>query len=73
MKKCKECGREETGYGSLLDEDGYCFTCGIKHNKEKIKRLHEQLTEANKLIKDFHEMHEFNKSVIEYLEKWGVK
>ena len=36
-------------------------------------KLKEQLAEANKLIKDFHEMHEFNKSVIEYLEKWSVK
>ena len=36
-------------------------------------KLKEQLIEANKLIRDFHEMHEFNKSVLEYLEKWGVK
>ena len=39
MKKCKECGREEIGYGSLLDEDGYCFTCGVAHSKEKIRSL----------------------------------
>lgn len=36
-------------------------------------KLKKQLAEANKLIKDFHEMHEFNKSAIEYLEKWDVK
>ena len=36
-------------------------------------KLKEQLIEANKLIKDFHKMHEFNKSAIEYLKKWSVK
>lgn len=41
--------------------------------EKKVEHLQEQLTEANKLIKDFHGMHEFNKSAIEYLEKWGVK
>ena len=45
----------------------------IKDLKNQIEKLQQQLIEANKLIKDFHEMHEFNKSVIEYLEKWGVK
>ena len=39
MNKCKDCGREEMGYGSLLDEDGYCFRCGVVHNKEKIRSL----------------------------------
>ena len=46
----------------------------VIHDQNKIiERLQEQLIEANKLIKDFHEMHEFNKSVIEYIEKWSVK
>ena len=45
----------------------------IHEQNKTIERLQGQLTEANKLIKDFHEMHEFNKSVIEYLEKWGDK
>ena len=73
MNKCKECGREEIGYGSILNEDGYCPICDIRYNEEKIKKLREQLKEANKLIKDFHEMHKFNKSVIDYLKKCGVK
>lgn len=34
MNKCKDCGREERGYGSLLNSDGYCFTCSYKHYDE---------------------------------------
>lgn len=30
MRKCKNCGKEECGYGSLLDKDGYCFDCGCR-------------------------------------------
>lgn len=39
MKKCKECGREEWGFLSALNEDGYCPRCAIVHNEEKIKKL----------------------------------
>lgn len=74
MKKCKECGREETGYGSLLDEDGYCFTCGVKYSQEKIKRLQEQLKEANHILKDVFISDAYYKSKqVQYKIKWGVK
>lgn len=56
MKKCKECGRDEWGFLSSLNEDGYCPTCAIKHNQDKIKRLQEQLNEANKTIKKAQEL-----------------
>lgn len=75
MKKCKECGREETGYGSLLDEDGYCFTCGVKHSKEKIKRLQEQLKEANEVIES-RRTYDFtvdDENAEYYQVKWNVK
>ncbi len=26
-RRCKRCGREENGYGSLLNSDGLCFDC----------------------------------------------
>lgn len=79
MKKCKECGREEIGYGSLLDEDGYCFLCGLKHSKEKIKRLKEQLNEANELLKAYGTESLWESLSLscdeanEYCKKWGVK
>lgn len=74
MRKCKECGREETGYGSLLDEDGYCFNCGVKHSKEKIKRLQEQLAEANEVIENFR-TYDFTRDdelAEEYQVKYGI-
>lgn len=52
MNKCKECGRDEWGFLSALNEDGYCPTCAIKHNQDKIKRLHEQKQKVIALIKD---------------------
>lgn len=77
MKKCKECGREEWGFLSVLNKDGYCPRCAIVHNEEKIKKLQEQLAEANKLIKwvvrtswsGNQEEDDFDR----YLEKWGIK
>lgn len=60
MKKCKECGREEWGYLSTLNEDGYCPYCAKIHNAEKVKELkkqieylQEQLKEANEVIKHY--------------------
>ena len=60
MKKCKECGREEWGYFSVLNEDGYCPRCAIVHNEEKVKVLKKQiehlqiqLKEANEIIANF--------------------
>lgn len=55
MKKCKECGREEWGYLSVLNEDGYCQLCATVHNEEKIKKLQEQLKEANALLKGLYD------------------
>ena len=52
MKKCKECGREEWGFLSALNKDGYCPTCAIKNNQDKIKRLQEQKQKVIALIKD---------------------
>lgn len=46
MKKCKECGREEWGFLSALNEDGYCPRCAIVHNEEKIKKLKQQIDYA---------------------------
>lgn len=46
MKKCKDCGREEFGCGSILNEDGYCPVCAVHHNEEKIKTLKAQLNYA---------------------------
>lgn len=69
MKKCKECGREEFGYGSILNEDGYCPTCAIRHNEEKIKKLQEQLKEANDIIKQYAE-----KTMMGYPKKrWHIR
>ena len=60
--------------GDDLEKEGLSPDEEVIHEQNKtIERLQEQLNEANKLIKDFYEMHEFNKSIIEYLKKWGVK
>ena len=82
-KSCKGCGRAEWGYGSLLDEDGYCPDCALCHSAEKIKRLKAQLEDANMVIrhydeKDQHYMLEDgtvmgNGWAHKYLLKWGVK
>lgn len=40
MNKCKECGKEEWGYGSLLNNDGLCFNCSIKHINELVQKIH---------------------------------
>ena len=77
MKKCKECGREEWGFLSALNKDGYCPRCAIVHYEEKIKKLQEQLNEANRLIlwcariswTGNQEEDDFDR----YLAKWGVK
>lgn len=53
MSNCRDCGREEWGFLSALDDDGYCYSCAAKHNKEKIARLQEQLNEANEVIKKY--------------------
>ena len=55
MKKCKECGGEEWGFLSALNKDGYCPTCAIKNNQDKIKRLQEQLKDAREVIKIYAE------------------
>ena len=84
MKKCKECGREEWGFLSALNEDGYCPTCAIKNNQDKIKRLQEQIEEANEMLKGAKHLtvKDSNGAVMfelvspeinEYLKKWGVK
>lgn len=47
--KCKCCGMEEQGYGSLLSKDGYCFTCSCRHRNElleKIDKLEKELSDA---------------------------
>ena len=78
MKKCKECGREEWGYLSVLNEDGYCPRCAIVHYEEKIKKLQEQLNDANDII-DFYfpKVKKIHSVCIEplklYRKKWGVK
>lgn len=46
MNKCKECGKEEWGYGSLLNNDGLCFNCSAKHINELVQKIH-ILNEAN--------------------------
>lgn len=88
MSNCKDCGREEWGFLSALDDDGYCYSCAAKHNKEKIERLQAQLNEANKLLKYCcanYESSRFGATITEdgeilpkgpvwnYLKKWGVK
>lgn len=30
MKKCKICGKEENGYGSLLNKNEVCLSCYLK-------------------------------------------
>jgi len=83
MKQCKNCGREEWGFLSVLDGDGYCPSCARIHNTEKIKklnqqiqRLQEQLSEANEIIL----WHAITTGATSntglcrnYLSKWGVK
>ena len=83
MSNCKDCGREEWGFLSALDDEGRCYSCAAKHNKEKIKRLQEQLNEANKVIKKYMAVafeirsEEEKPTVLQlafnYLKKWGVK
>ncbi|MBO7696894.1 MAG: hypothetical protein J6T10_30055 [Methanobrevibacter sp.] len=69
MKKCKECGREEWGFLSVFNEDGYCPRCAVAHYEEKIKKLQKQIDEANNIIKQYC-FYEYGKP---YLQKWGVK
>ena len=81
MKKCKNCGREEFGYGSILNEDGYCSTCAIRHNAEKVKELKKQiehlqiqLKEANEIIANFR-TYDFtinDENAEEYQVKYGI-
>lgn len=79
MKKCKECGREEWGFLSVLDKDGYCPRCATIHNGEKVKKLQEQLNEANAIIEDMRPFIQASMSrqtftrILNYEYKWGVK
>lgn len=78
MSNCKDCGREEWGFLSSLDDDGYCYSCAAKHNKEKIERLQKQLEEANRVIKRELRRQSPKGGVLlcdmnDYLKKWGVK
>lgn len=46
MAKCKYCGREEFGYGTLLDKRGYCRGCSqhsINECEEQNARLQSKL------------------------------
>ena len=55
MKKCKGCGREEWGFLSVLNEDGYCQFCATKNYNElikKIEKFEQQREKAIALIKD---------------------
>ena len=75
MKKCKECGREEWGFLSVLDKDGYCPRCAVVHNGEKVKKLQEQLDEANRIIQISIALVDKRprEMMRRYLKKWGVK
>lgn len=63
MKKCKECGREEWGFLSALNDDGYCPICAIRKAKsryselvQKKEQLEDKLREAEYCL-DLIEVH----------------
>lgn len=82
MKKCKECGREEWGFLSALNDDGYCPTCAIRKAKsrysELVQKMHileQQLQEANEVIESFR-TYDFtvnDENAEAYQVKWNVK
>jgi hypothetical protein len=79
MKKCKECCREEWGFLSALNDDGYCPTCAMRKAKsrysELVQKMHileQQLQEANVVIQHYAEKNGYHKAM-DYLNKWGVK
>lgn len=54
MIKCKCCGQEEIGYGTLLDKRGYCYkpscqSCSYDEVEQQNTRLQSEL---DKQIKD---------------------
>ena len=80
MSNCKDCGREEWGFLSSLDDDGYCYSCAAKHNKEKIARLQDENKQLKERLADaehiLDEMGWADRGLIDdYAEKWkwGVK
>ena len=56
MVKCKCCGQEEIGYGTLLDKRGYCRGCSqysINECEEQNTRLKSELDKTIKQLKDY--------------------
>ena len=72
MAKCKCCGQEEVGYGTLLDRRGYCQGCcqqSINECEEQNARLQAELDKAIKQLKDY------EKALKEYadINNWAHK
>lgn len=56
MAKCKCCGQEEIGYGTLLDKRGYCQGCfqhSINECEEQNARLQSELDKYIKMASDY--------------------
>lgn len=56
MAKCKCCGQEEVGYGTLLDKRGYCLGCSqysINECEEQNARLKSELDKTIKQLNDY--------------------
>ena len=79
MKKCTGCGREEFGYGSTLNEDGYCPNCAVWHNEEKIKKLKQQLNYALEVMGQIAKFSDNKVDAVQcanaicVINEWGVK